>query len=515
MELAGGLPPEFRALIRDGVMPDAARVEAFLQRCSPAQLTALDEGLGLERSESFREYVARVDPGFEFHAWTDPLFDALQAIADGRENRLIVEAPPRHGKSHIVSIRFPAYYLERHPHRWAALGSHGHSLAKKLSRSARNFYRRGGGLLDREQRAVEEWATRDGGGLWITSPDSSGTGRGASLFVIDDPVKSRKAIRTPAARRDLIEWYDDVVYTRLESTGAVVIMATRWGDEDLTGQVIKKEGDDEEDSERWLMLSRPALALPPEDRAKFPESIRVIPDTRAVGEALAPERGYTVERLRRIERVVGPATWWTLFQQQPRDRDGTMFAWDDFKTVHARHATAFRLRGWDLAGTEGGGDWTVGALISYDPDAPIPIIIEDIARFQHGPGLREAEMVRVAQQDAIRYGMLGVVQWWEQDTGTAGEDRNRSLMAAMAGFDARYGPATGDKKVRATPIAGQVKVGNVGLYHGPWVNDFKTEACAFLAGGAHDDQVDAVAHAFNRIFEFSDYVEDVEEFTPR
>lgn len=521
--MAPDVAEAIRALAADGKPPSEQQVRAWLRKLSPAKQGAVDSALGLAPPESFREYVARHDPDFGFHKWTDPVFDALQGVADGSIDRLIIEAPPRSGKSHIVSVRFPSYYLERHGHRWVALGSHGARLAQKFSREARRFFRRAGGRINPEMRSVQEWGTAGGGGLWITSPDSSGTGRGSSLFVIDDPVKSRKAIRTLRAQQDLIEWYEDVAYSRLEDVGAIVLMATRWGDYDLTGQVLAKETAsaseaDEIDaaSEHWMVISRPARMLPPEERVTFPPSVRVVPDTREVGQALVPERGYDEARLAKIERVVGPASWWSLWQQSPRQRTGTLFAWENFRIVDATHAQGIKIRAWDLAGTEGGGDWTVGTLMSYAPDSPVPIIIEDVVRFQHGPAKRNAKMQETAFADMQRYGQLGFMIWFEDDVGIAGGDRTRALVALLAGFHVSHGRASGSKLMRADPLSGQVEVGNVGLLKGPWNNAFRLELTSFTGkDGEIDDQVDSAAHAFNRLFELTAHAEGEEYFAPR
>lgn len=483
--------------------PDVHRVQGMIRTLSVPQLAALDRQLRIV-PESFGSYVTRVSPKFMRMKWLDDVIEHLQMLVDGTITRLMIEAPPRHGKSFVVSEHLPAYFLHRYPWKWCGLASHSMSLARGFSRRARQNYLKGGGALQPGSRAVDRWQTLEGhgdGGMWARGFDGGITGEGSGLLVIDDPVKSRKHIATPNARRKLGETWREVIYTRLESDGGVVEMATRWHDEDLTGQLIKAESDDLEMSEGWVLISRRAVRLPDEaSRRKLPQSIRVIPDTRAVGEALASERGYTREKLQRIERVVGPATWWSLFQQEPRPMDGTQFKWDDFKIVRAGHQFAYRVRYWDLAKSEGENDYTAGALVSFAPGEPIPVIIEDVVSAQYAEGRRNQMILDTARKDAQRYGAHGVVIWIE----SLGKSDTRQLVAMLQGFlvESETAAGEGSKEVRLSPLASQTQVGNVGLIEAPWNGPFREQACAF-PNGDHDDEIDAAGGAYNKLVQLA------------
>lgn len=492
---------------------DPRHVRALLRKLTRPQLRELDALLGVP-VETIGGYITRVSPGFLAMRWLDDVLDHLQMLADGILSRLIIEAPPRHGKSFVVSEHLPAYWLSRYPWQWVGLASHSASLALAFSRKARGLYVRGGGHLHRSSRAVQRWQTAEGdgdGGMWARGFDSGITGEGSGLMIIDDPVKSRKAIRTPQSRRDLYETYREVLYTRLEASGAMVVMATRWHKQDLTGQLLDAAasesgdpnnlGDAVETSDGWVLISRPAIARRPEEvKRDIPASVRVVPDRRAPGEPLAPERGYDLAKLLKIMTVVGPSTWGSLFQQDPRPADGSLFKWEHMPTVNATHGVAYRVRYWDLAKTEGEGDFTAGGFVSYAPETPVPVIVEDVVAHRYGPGRRNNLIVETARRDAEKYGADGFVIWIE----SLGKDDTKALVAALAGFivQSETQSGQGDKEVRASPLASQAQVGNVALLVGAWNDRFREQACAF-PNGENDDEVDAVAGAYNKALQLA------------
>lgn len=499
--------------------PDPLRVRGFLRRLTLKQLREIDTALGIV-PESLGSYITRVSPKFVMMRWLGDVLDQLQALVDGQESRVIIEAPPRHGKSFVVSEHLPAYFLHRFPWRWVGLASHSAGLALGFSRRARQNYQRGGGHLHPTSRAVYRWQTWEGdgdGGMWARGFDAGITGEGSGLLVIDDPVKSRKAIKTPESRRVLIETYRDVLYTRLEPDAGLVLMATRWHRHDLTGQVLEADaaaGDRiDEIGEGWILISRPALAKSPEAaKREVPATVRIIPDTRAPGEPLAPERGYDAARLEKIRRVVGPSTFGSLYQQDPRPMDGSLFKWEQLPTVDARHGMAYRVRYWDLAKSEGENDFTAGALVSFAPTATVPVLIEDVVSGQWGPGRRNQKILATARADAERYGTDGFEIWIE----SLGKDDTKVLVALLAGFIVKTETQAGqgDKEVRASPLAAQAQVGNVALCRGPWNDAFREQACGF-PNVEHDDEIDAAAGGFNKACLLAAAIDlEDEEFTP-
>src|SRR5579884_4108582 len=137
---------------------------------------------------SFVEWVRQVAPRYQWYRHCQELADVLQRVADGELSRVMIFMPPRHGKSQTASRLFSAYYLYRHPDRFVGLASYAAGLAHTLSRAARDHYRRGGGLIRDDVRAVEHWETPQGGGMWAAGVGGPITGKGAYLALVDDPL---------------------------------------------------------------------------------------------------------------------------------------------------------------------------------------------------------------------------------------------------------------------------------------------------------------------------------------
>jgi hypothetical protein len=166
--------------------------------------------------QSLRSFIAEAYPRYGFHRWAEVLIDLLQQVAHGQLSRLIVTCPPRLGKSLLVSKLFPAYFLQRYPHLFAAIASYSAELAYAHSREARHFYRVTGHLLARDSAAVGNWLTRQRGGCIAAGVDGPFTGKGYSLGIIDDPYKGPGDAASPALRQKLIDWLRSVWLTRAE-----------------------------------------------------------------------------------------------------------------------------------------------------------------------------------------------------------------------------------------------------------------------------------------------------------
>jgi len=267
--------------------------------------------------------VNRVRPGYQWYRHCAVLADVLQRVADDELQRVAIFEPPRHGKSEEVSRLFSAYYLLRHPDRWVGINSYAAELAYTLSRSARDNYLAGGGEMRRDAAAVRHWETTGGGGMWAAGVGGPITGKGFHLGIIDDPVKNAEDAASETIREKQKEWYRSTFSTREEPGGAVILIQTRWHEDDLAGFVMAQEA---EEPERWHVVCLPAIAE--EDAPAFPESCTKEDDWREPGEALCPER-YPLERLQKLMKRLGSYFWAALFQQRPSLQEGNLFkaAW--------------------------------------------------------------------------------------------------------------------------------------------------------------------------------------------
>lgn len=439
--------------------------------------------------DSALQSLRPADPGAKFQTWLreiTPLWtwtwmyqlyiqQYLDKITSGELRRLMLFMPPRHGKSEMVTIRYPVYRLERDPATRIIVGAYNQTLADKFSRKSRKIARERFILSD-ERTAVEDWETENGGGLRAVGVGGGITGQGGDLIIIDDPVKSRKEANSKTYRDMVYDWYTDDLYTRLEPDGAMILIMTRWHEDDLAGRILSSE-----DGPNWMVITLPALA----DKDD--------PLGRLKGDALNPAR-YPVGELEKIRQAIGNRSFTALYQQTPTEQEGDIFRRSDFRYVEAEPEGGQYVRYWDKAASLDG-DYTAGVLIARIENS---YYIVDVVRGRWTTGERDRVMLATAATDKNKYGSVRI--WWEQEPGSSGLDVSRSLTTLLAGYSVHADRVTGDKAFRAEPLASQVEMGNVHLVKGRWNNDFIDEVCSF-PNGAHDDQVDAASGAFSRLSE--------------
>lgn len=451
-----------------------------------------------KRSLTFIEFVKLVKPGYEWYKHCLVLAAVLQRVADGEIKRLMIFMPPRHGKSELASRLFTAYFLYLYPERFVGLSSYSAGLAYTLSRAARENYREAGGSIDGKANAVKQWLTGKGGGLWACGIGGEATGKGWHLGVIDDPLKNSEQAMSEVIREKQKEWYGSTWYTREEPwskedpSGALVIINTRWHEDDLCGWLLSEEKSGEE-PERWHVVCFEAIKE--KDAPEFPATCTVEPDWREAGEALCPER-RPLHKLRKIAERVGEFVWNALFQQRPGAKDGNKFKRENFQILPAPapHEFVSFVRYWDKAGTADAGCYTVGALLGKT--AANVFWVLDVVRGQWSSLDREETILTTAKADRAQYGE--VVTWLEQEPGSGGKESAENSVRSLAGFVVWAERVSGDKVLRAEPYAAQAARRNVKLAEGEWNGEFIKEHTAFPRG-KYKDQVDAAGGAFNKL----------------
>ena len=255
----------------------------------------------------FLEWLQKVSPTWVW-TWAYLIFIQiqLQRITDREIDRLMLFIPPRHGKSEQCTVRYPIWRICRKPETRVIVGAYSADLAFKFSRKMRRIAKAEKVRLAPDQQAVNDWATEEGGGVRVAGVGGGVTGMGADLIIIDDPVKSRAEANSPAYRDKCYDWYTDDLLTRLEPGGAIILIMTRWHDDDLAGRILASaEGPD------WTVIKLPALAEEND------------PLGRAPGAALCPER-YDVDELLRRKKVL-KSSFEALFQQNPQPAGGSIF----------------------------------------------------------------------------------------------------------------------------------------------------------------------------------------------
>ena len=444
----------------------------------------------LEREAARRSLLAftkLTKPDYQIGSFHQALAADLEwferEVAARRSPRLMIMAPPRHGKSELTSRRCPAWMLGRNPDWQIIAASHTAKLAQKMSRDVQRImddqrYSRifpaarlaspaGRASSDSARaRTVDLWELAGRRGSYrAVGVGGSVTGEGADVVLIDDPVKGRKDADSKTIRDGIADWYGSDIYTRLEPGGGVVLTTTRWHEDDLAGRLLNAM---QVDGDNWRVVRYPAIS-----------------DS---GEALHPER-YPLEKLNRIRRAIGERSFASLYQQRPTPDQGGLIEARKIGVVDAAPASRRRVRAWDFAASADG-DWTVGALMAAMADG---WAIEDVVRFRGAPAEVRATLKATAERDGQAVQIV-----IPQDPGQAGKDQAQSLAKMLAPRRVTIERPTGSKETRAEPFAAQVGAGNVQMRKAPWNAPLIDELIAFPAG-AHDDQVDACASAFNAL----------------
>lgn len=476
----------------------------------PTKLFASSRSSG-SKNLSFEDFIRRVDPQYGFYRHNRTLIDLLQRVADGEIKRLMAFMPPRHFKSQTVSRLFSAYWLYRYPSQWVAIASYGAELAEGMSREARDRYEDAGGVIRRDSSSVKRWQTVRGGGMLAAGVRVGLTGRGYSLGIIDDPVRDQQDAQSPTVRESIKAWYRSVWTTRQTPTAAMVIVQTRWHEEDLAGWLLAEEVQ-RQYPERWTVLSMPAISEA--DAPKFPSSCTVVSDWREPGEALCPEH-FDSEWLAAKREEVGSYDWASLYQQRPAPLEGGIIKrhwwryWQpegaNFPPVMVRLADGGfveipaveipvtfdeMLQSWDLSFKDAStSDYCAGQvwgrvgsrkfLLDYDQ--------------------RRVDVTATVSQ------ILSWGEKWPDATAKLIEDKAngpaviqmlRGKTSGVIGVNPE-----GNKLSRVYAVQPEIEAGDVYLPHPrlySWVDGFVSN-CAAFPNAAHDDDVDAMSQALVRL----------------
>jgi predicted phage terminase large subunit-like protein len=429
---------------------------------------------------TFREWNERVTPTWRWD-WQHVvvLQETLDKVLSGEIEKLIIQEPPRHGKSETATVRFPCYALECDPTMRVIIGAYNTTLAAKFGRKARKVAESTGLPLADDRAAADDWETSKGGGVRSVGVGAGITGSGGDLIIIDDPVKSREEAESETYRDAVWDWYTNDLYTRREPGAKMIVIMTRWHEDDLVGRILASD-----DAPNWTVLTLPALAEPND------------PLGRPEGAALCPER-YDEKALADIRLVMGEYAFGALYQQRPSPRTGNMFPRDKVEIIDAIPAGATkRVRYWDKAGTKDGGKYSAGVRMSYIPMGSVvgqgTIIIEDVVRGQWAADERNAVMQQTAKMDH------GCPQKVEQEPGSGGKESAEFSVKLLAGSSVTVDRVTGDKVTRADPLSSQWKVGNVKLLRGDW-NKAYLDEMEKAPNGTYVDQMDSSSGAFNHL----------------
>jgi predicted phage terminase large subunit-like protein len=464
-----------------------------LARSSPAGLGMLDYG-----------------PDFRLTPHVELMDQKLMQVADPKEalRRLMVTMPPRHGKSMMCSHFFPAWFLGTYPDRRIILCGYGSEFSEEWGGKARDVLERWGpevfGVkVSGSSSAKSNW-TIEGhrGGMVATGAGGPVVGRGADVLLIDDPTKGEEAAESELQRERMWQWFWSVARTRLEPGGGIVLVQTRWNEDDLAGRLL--EHAEAGRGLGWELLNFPALAEEHE--------ATMLPDgsvwTRHPGDALWPER-YPREELLEIREGELPYWWAAMYQQRPSPIGGYTFQRDWFRYFDEdgfsdlyliptktegpplrfrRGERSMLFATVDLATSlKETADYTVMAMWSVvrDINGETYLLLLDLRRERmQGPDLVPA--LRKLNKDWRPHQIY---------VESAGFQLAIVQEAMRANLPVRKLEAVGDKHQRSLLAQDTMSRGRLLFKKGaPWVRDLEDELLMFPSG-KHDDQVDVVSYA--------------------
>ena len=452
-----------------------------------------DKGPGKE--VVFWKFIRKVVPEYKFYKFHATLIQQLQRVIDGEITRLILQVPPRHGKSMLASELLPAAYLLAHPDRYVGLASYSGEMAENFSGKARENYKAAGGLLNESSKAVNYWRTDAGGGLWAAGVGGSCTGRTGHLLIVDDPVKDRAEAESETIMGKLRDWYTSSFYTRKTLTPdgkppAIVVIQTRWSETDLIGTLLDKEKEVAESSrENWTIVDLPALYEDEDSRPPLPEHCPTIDDWREVpNEPLCPQLGHTTDELEKTRDQIGSRDFASLYQQRPAPEGGNMFNpnwWSWYgKDTHLPdfHRVILSVDATFTATAKS--DYVVGAVVAQ---AGAQFYVLDLVREKLDVIGTMAMIARMYKKHTLSGTVIELAA-----SGYAVYQMMQKKVPGLIGVKPEK-----SKEARAAGIVPMVEAGNVHLpASAPWLDVFINEFNLFPAS-KNDDMVDAITMALN------------------
>lgn len=410
----------------------------------------------------------------------------LVALADGLNRRLIFCMPPQEGKSERVSRRFPAWLLKHDGSLRIGLVSYEKETAVRWGRVVKRDLAHE--LLEvallEDSQAAGRWETFDGGGMYCVGVGGPLTGRPVDVLIVDDPFKDRAQAESPVYRQRVWDWWESVGKLRLSPRGIVVVILTRWHEDDLAGRLLDQEPG------QWRIVRIPAIAEDDDDILG-----------RREGEEMVSAQGRAKGYFYGLKATLNPYTWLSLMQQRPSPAEGNILRRVDFR-YWQRQGDLFYVDGHsfslpdcrrfitvDLAASKRtSADWTVGSAWALSPFGELLLLDRVRAR------LGETEHFDLIAP--LRQKWLGPADLVHVEA--TFHDSTFVYAAGQAGIPVAKLTADTDKITRALGAANLLKAHRAfwpPAESTPWLKEWEDELVGFPNGAPHDDQVDTFAYA--------------------
>lgn len=429
---------------------------------------------------SYRDYVVHVHRGnYRHFRHTEYIADRLEPIAQGQQKYMFIEMPPRHGKSMTVTESFPSYYLSKNPQKRVIAASYSDTLAKKFGRLNRAKLEEYGPFLfnvslSQANASQSNWDVGAfGGGMISTGIGGSITGQGADLLIIDDPFKNAQAANSQTIRDSVWDEWESTLSTRLHKGASVIVIMTRWHEDDLIGRLLERS------PRTWERIRMPAIAEDEDDLLG-----------RKVGEPLCPELGFDEKWAEDKKTEVGSRTWNALFQQRPAPAGGTIFKreWWKFYKVAPAHFDEI-IQSWDCTFKDAEtSDFVSGQV--WGRVGADKYLLDRVKEKMSIKATMQAIRTMSAKWPQARAKLIE-----DKANGTAVIEMLTKEIPGLIPVNPK-----GGKVVRAQAVAPEVEAGNVYLPDGsiaPWIHDYVGEFSTFPFG-KNDDDVDSMTQGLSR-----------------
>lgn len=435
----------------------------------------------------FCRFVAPEEPPAKHH---ELICDAGDKIISGEIKRAMFLMPPGSAKSTYATVRFPAYYLGQLKDKGVICASYNDTLASRFGKKTRNLIKQPetqrlypGLQLQQDSQAKGEWETEDGGFYFSVGIGGGVTGRRGDLGIIDDPIKGRKDADSQLIRDNAWSWYIDDFRTRLKPGASILLIQTRWHEDDLAGRILPEDWKGESglitarDGEQWYVVCLPAQANENDILGRTP------------GEWLWLDwfDQEFWEQTKKTANQHDVRTWNSLYQQVPASEEGTFFKREWFKRFNlGTEPKVNKYQSTDFAVTDGNGDFTELGIVGLDSE-------QDIWALDWWYGQETADKWIDALLDQVKqhspfatFGETGPIRR-SVEPFMSMASRNRNIYPRL-----EWITRNSDKASMARAFQGMAAAGKVHIPNTDWGDRLLSQLMSFPTG-KHDDAVDVLA----------------------
>jgi len=434
-----------------------------------------------EISDNFLAFVKHMWPGFVEGRHHTQIAEKFNKIAKGKLKRLIINMPPRHTKSEFASNFLPAWMVGKFPNLKIIQTTHTTELAIRFGRKAKSlidtpeyqkFFKT---KLRQDSQAAGKWETEQGGEYFAAGVGAAITGRGADLLIIDDPHSEQDALNPEALER-AYEWYTSGPRQRLQPGGVIVVVMTRWSQNDLTAKLIDAQATDIK-SDKWDIIEFPAIL--PSNKPVWPQF-------------------WKLSELEGVKASLSLAKWNAQWMQSPSSEEGAIIKREWWRSWESENIPVLKhiIQSYDTAFTKKEtSDYsaiTTWGVFSPDQDGPDHLILLDAIKGRY-------------EFPELRRKALEQYQYWKPETVVI-ESKASGLpltheLRQMGIPVVNYSPNRGnDKYVRVNAVSPLFESGMIWAPNKRFAEEV-IEECAAFPYGDHDDLVDSTTQAIRRFRE--------------